>query len=66
MKSQEESSTMMEEFERSKKPKSPHKVPHADANDEDETTATVALKFLDHFFGDLTQPLHLCGRGIFG
>ena len=27
-----------------------------------ETSRSIALKFLDHFIGDMTQPLHVCGR----
>ena len=33
-----------------------------DIPDKGETMQSVALKFLVHFFGDLTQPLHVCGR----
>jgi hypothetical protein len=33
-----------------------------DVPDKGETMQSVALKFLVHFFGDLTQPLHVCGR----
>ncbi|CAG8477623.1 4242_t:CDS:2 [Ambispora gerdemannii] len=29
-------------------------------------TRDVALRFLAHFFGDITQPLHVCGRELGG
>ncbi|CAI2173700.1 3104_t:CDS:2 [Funneliformis geosporum] len=28
----------------------------------DRDTRDIALRFLTHFFGDITQPLHVCGR----
>ncbi|RIA91316.1 S1/P1 nuclease [Glomus cerebriforme] len=32
------------------------------ANGYDKFTRDIALRFLAHFFGDITQPLHVCGR----
>ncbi|KAG9289334.1 hypothetical protein G9A89_007895 [Geosiphon pyriformis] len=29
-------------------------------------TRDIALRFLAHFFGDITQPLHVCGREVGG
>nr|CAG8614002.1 1998_t:CDS:2 [Entrophospora candida] len=31
-------------------------------NGRDINTRDIALRFLSHFFGDITQPLHVCGR----
>ncbi len=28
-----------------------------------DTSSSIALKFVVHFIGDLVQPLHLCARG---
>ncbi|CAG8644991.1 4942_t:CDS:2, partial [Ambispora leptoticha] len=36
------------------------------ANGGSVKTRDVALRFLTHFFGDITQPLHVCGRELGG
>ncbi|CAG8561292.1 9711_t:CDS:2 [Acaulospora morrowiae] len=35
-------------------------------NNYDPATRDIALRFLAHFFGDITQPLHVCARQLGG